>query len=230
MTFNNYNLYQKKYKGVPRNEKPKYDKNIDYSEEEPTIQPPPLPTTQPPPLPTTQPPPLPTTQPPPLPEPQPEPELQPLPDEPEPELEPQPEPREVMKFNNYKAYDEYNKLYKLENNIKRLEFGKDRIKKIPEVGDIFIDYSKNSYYINDKIAIITKINNKSYFYKYLKNQEISKIFNNNDWGQSKTAFKYSKDLIDNTRNQKSKRIKKIATIEMREYENGFILDEFVYKH
>ena len=43
MTFNNYNLYQKKYKGVPRNEKPKYNKNIDYS----ITKPPPLPKTQP---------------------------------------------------------------------------------------------------------------------------------------------------------------------------------------
>lgn len=52
MTFNNYNLYQKKYKGVSRNEKPKYNKNIDYS----ITIPPPLPTTQAQPLPTTPPP------------------------------------------------------------------------------------------------------------------------------------------------------------------------------
>ena len=138
-------------------------------------------------------------------------------EEPEPEQE-QEDPRAgEMEFYNLEKYEEYNEAFKTNNNI---EYVKEHITKVAEVGYIFCEYScyERYYYI------VTRLTSKSYFYKPLKSEKISYWRCKYDFGQSKYTYYTNKYNIDESVESCKRLTSEILSVNPDIYENGFIFE------
>jgi len=124
-----------------------------------------------------------------------------------------------IQFYNLEKYKEYNEAYKTNNNI---EYVKEHVEKVAQVGDIFCEYSCHERYY----YIVTRLTSKSYFYKPLKGEKVSYWRCNNDYGQSKYTYYTNKYDIDEYVERCKRLTNTISCVnpDIHNYENGFIFE------